>query len=690
MNPAGTSWATRPKPGDHCHASLLLWLALLCLIPAATSCHAQAGAAQELQGEIRALRAKGCESPHARQQLEQLGKRLDTATPYPVRREFILCQLTQKGEALNFDQRLATMQSLRDLASAAGDVDTANLMDIRRIFLTHADDDIDKYLGQLNEVRARIRADAPAEVMEALESSYGNMYFDAGNLETALRHQLAALDWAGKLEIGSIPARLYRLGTIADLYIAMGLPQSALGQIESAFAQAPDVPLDNHIALLLVRANALIRLNRLAEVDQTMAEVDQLGKLEGAPTVTEQTEMMGARRLLAEGKLDQAMPIIEQIGARAAERSDSYYTTKAMMLRGETLSRLGRVDEGLGLMRQATEVFERKGQMVDVLDGLDRQIDGARGQKDYARALDLMGKRQDLWLQLFRDERGRAIAELEAQRSAQQLEQRVELLAKENHLQSQSLRAERLSKMLALVLALFGVGLSIWMVNLFRRARQERDALSDAVRFDALTGAYSRYQFQRSRASNMPVPDSAPLFVLLIDLDHFKSINDQFGHDAGDTVLKTVVERLHGALGGNDELYRWGGEEFLLILHGRDGGTLEHDLRRLLKIVEVEPVVWHGQPIPVSISGGLVQQPLASDWNGPLVDSIRWADAGLYLAKSNGRKRIEHVSLTEVGRGALRGKRPIDLPQLLDWQRHEFVQVQTIQLEAVDQGQGFG
>jgi len=663
---------------------------LLCLIPAATSCHAQAGAAQELQGEIRALRAKGCESPHARQQLEQLGKRLDTATPYPVRREFILCQLTQKGEALTFDQRLATMQSLRDLASAAADVDTANLMDIRHIFLTHADDDIDKYLDQLNEVRARIRADAPAEVMEALESSYGNMYFDAGNLETALRHQLAALDWAGKLEIGSIPARLYRLGTIADLYIAMGLPQSALRQIESAFAQAPDVPLDNHIALLLVRANALIRLNRLAEVDQTMAEVDQLGKLEGAPTVTEQTEMMGARRLLAEGKLDQAMPIIEQIGARAAERSDSYYTTKAMMLRGETLSRLGRVDEGLGLMRQATEVFERKGQMVDVLDGLDRQIDGARGQKDYARALDLMGKRQDLWLQLFRDERGRAIAELEAQRSAQQLEQRVELLAKENHLQSQSLRAERLSKMLALVLALFGVGLSIWMVNLFRRARQERDALSDAVRFDALTGAYSRYQFQRSRASNMPVPDSAPLFVLLIDLDHFKSINDQFGHDAGDTVLKTVVERLHGALGGNDELYRWGGEEFLLILHGRDGGTLEHDLRRLLKIVEVEPVVWHGQPIPVSISGGLVQQPLASDWNGPLVDSIRWADAGLYLAKSNGRKRIEHVSLTEVGRGALRGKRPIDLPQLLDWQRHEFVQVQTIQLEAVDQGQGFG
>ncbi len=663
---------------------------MLCLIPAATSCHAQAGAAQELQGEIRALRAKGCESPHARQQLEQLGKRLDTATPYPVRREFILCQLTQKGEALTFDQRLATMQSLRDLASAAADVDTANLMDIRHIFLTHADDDIDKYLDQLNEVRARIRADAPAEVMEALESSYGNMYFDAGNLETALRHQLAALDWAGKLEIGSIPARLYRLGTIADLYIAMGLPQSALRQIESAFAQAPDVPLDNHIALLLVRANALIRLNRLAEVDQTMAEVDQLGKLEGAPTVTEQTEMMGARRLLAEGKLDQAMPIIEQIGARAAERSDSYYTTKAMMLRGETLSRLGRVDEGLGLMRQATEVFERKGQMVDVLDGLDRQIDGARGQKDYARALDLMGKRQDLWLQLFRDERGRAIAELEAQRSAQQLEQRVELLAKENHLQSQSLRAERLSKMLALVLALFGVGLSIWMVNLFRRARQERDALSDAVRFDALTGAYSRYQFQRSRASNMPVPDSAPLFVLLIDLDHFKSINDQFGHDAGDTVLKTVVERLHGALGGNDELYRWGGEEFLLILHGRDGGTLEHDLRRLLKIVEVEPVVWHGQPIPVSISGGLVQQPLASDWNGPLVDSIRWADAGLYLAKSNGRKRIEHVSLTEVGRGALRGKRPIDLPQLLDWQRHEFVQVQTIQLEAVDQGQGFG
>ncbi|HET9032332.1 MAG TPA: hypothetical protein VFN25_05430 [Dokdonella sp.] len=67
------------------------------------------------------------------------------------------------------------MQSLRELADANRDDDTARLMEIESIFMNHADDQIGKFPGQLNKVRARIRSDASAEVMEALERSYGNM-----------------------------------------------------------------------------------------------------------------------------------------------------------------------------------------------------------------------------------------------------------------------------------------------------------------------------------------------------------------------------------------------------------------------------------------------------------------------------------------------------------------------------------
>lgn len=108
------------------------------------------------------------------------------------------------------------MQSLRTLAAANRDADTVHLMDIDRIYLSHADNDIDTFIAQLNDMSARITPGASADVMEALERSYGNMYFDAGNFDTALRHELAALDWAERLPTGRQQARLYRLGTLAE------------------------------------------------------------------------------------------------------------------------------------------------------------------------------------------------------------------------------------------------------------------------------------------------------------------------------------------------------------------------------------------------------------------------------------------------------------------------------------------
>ena len=112
-------------------------------------------------------------------------------------------------------------------AQAAGDADTVNLMDIQRIYMTHEDAAIDTSLEALHAVRARVTDAAPVEVREALERAYGNMYFDAGNFDSALRHQLAALALVAAAP-DPASARLYRLGTIAELYNAMGLPQDAL------------------------------------------------------------------------------------------------------------------------------------------------------------------------------------------------------------------------------------------------------------------------------------------------------------------------------------------------------------------------------------------------------------------------------------------------------------------------------
>lgn len=634
--------------------------------------------------QLQELRTGGDTSPEAAQKLADFEKTIPGNAPYAVRRELAMTQMFVLQDGLGFDENLKHVEALRKLAEANGDADTVSLMDIRRIYMSHADDDIGKFIDQLNEVREQIRSDASPEVMEALEVSYGNMYFDAGNFDTALRHELAALDWADKLPVGSERARLFRLATIADLYNAMELPEQALEYLDKALTRsAAAIPVQNRISLLATRAIALMKSGRLAEAEIALGQAENLAQVDQSMFTKLRLGTLQAEMLLAEAKPTTAIKTIDRIEALASGSGNFYFLARCWLLRGQAQMLLNQVDAGSALMDKAIEYFQGKGQMIDVLGGLDRQISMLREQKKYEHAVRLMDRRQQLWSQLFRNERGRAIAEVEAHRASQALEHQIETLSTENRIQEQSLRAERLGKMLALVLALGAIGVSVLLFRAIRRARKERDRLSDVVRLDVLTGASSRYQFQRQHAqeprAGQPMVKQCDL--LLLDIDHFKAINDQHGHEAGDAVLKAMVERIRRVMLKDDEIYRWGGEEFLVILTHRNEESQLRDVQRLLAEIESKPVPWHGQTIPIKVSGGWVDYPLSEGWLAPVVDAIRWADAALYHAKNSGRRRIEKVGLTDEGRLKLVNRRPVDMPQLLDWQRRGYVNLHTVQSE---------
>ena len=653
-------------------------------IIASRASSAQATRVDEVIQQLQDLRAAGDTSPEAAQKLAHIETGIHADAPYPLRRELAKTQLFVLQDSLSTDETLKSIESLRKLAEANGDADTVSLMDIRRIYMKHADDDIGKFIGQLNEVRAQIRSDASPEVMEALELSYGNMYFDAGNFDTALRHQLAALDWADKLLLGRERARLFRLGTIADLYNAMDLPEQALAYLDQALTQpAVSIPLQNRISLLATRVVALMKMNRLADAATTFSQVEELARADDSTFTKLRIGTLRAEMLLAKRQPENAIETIDHTERLAGESESPYYLARSWLLRGQAQMQLDKVDSGIAQMDKAIDYFQSKGQMVDVLGGLDREISVLREKKQFDHVIRLMDRRQQLWSQLFQNELGRAIAEVEAGHTAQSLEQQIKTLSTENRIQEQRLRAERLGKMLALVLALFAISVSVFLVRAIQRARKERDRLSVAVRLDALTGASSRYQFQRQHAQT-PKSKRSPTTdcdLLMLDIDHFKAINDQHGHEAGDAVLKAVVERIRRVLTQGEELYRWGGEEFLVIFKRHDEVSLRRNVLRLLTEIENTPVPWHGQTISITISGGWVHYPLDSGWKAPLADAIRWADAALYHAKNSGRRRIEKVELTDSGRLKLVDRRPIDMPQLLDWQRRGYVNLRTVHSE---------
>jgi diguanylate cyclase (GGDEF)-like protein len=134
--------------------------------------------------------------------------------------------------------------------------------------------------------------------------------------------------------------------------------------------------------------------------------------------------------------------------------------------------------------------------------------------------------------------------------------------------------------------------------------------------------------------------------VILADLDHFKSVNDTFGHGAGDTVLRETAQRLVEGVRAYDAVGRYGGEEFLIVLPGCDSASLRQRAENILERFRAKPFGAPELSIPVRVSLGAA---CSSSWKAPTLESfVRGADRALYRAKHNGRDRVELAEVSET------------------------------------------
>ncbi|GAB4538814.1 MAG: hypothetical protein Fur002_02920 [Anaerolineales bacterium] len=156
---------------------------------------------------------------------------------------------------------------------------------------------------------------------------------------------------------------------------------------------------------------------------------------------------------------------------------------------------------------------------------------------------------------------------------------------------------------------------------------------------DPLTGAYNRrgmlqmgeFELARARRANRP------LSVLMFDIDHFKRVNDRYGHLAGDQVLRGLAEVCRQRSRSIDVLCRYGGEEFVILLPGTPLEAAKNFAERLRQNVERAPLATDEGPLRVTISLGVAQ---LKD-NNDLKTLIEYADRALYAAKRGGRNRVE-------------------------------------------------
>ena len=156
---------------------------------------------------------------------------------------------------------------------------------------------------------------------------------------------------------------------------------------------------------------------------------------------------------------------------------------------------------------------------------------------------------------------------------------------------------------------------------------------------DALTGAKNRTTFDESldREISLAQRYGQGFTMLVIDIDHFKRINDHFGHSSGDEVLKSVAQTLQESIRTTDMLFRYGGEEFVIFLSNSDCAQSCHIADRILDSVRNINIQLNGQCLELSVSIGLACLDV-QDSAKTLFDR---ADAAMYKAKNEGRDQIK-------------------------------------------------
>jgi diguanylate cyclase (GGDEF)-like protein len=305
---------------------------------------------------------------------------------------------------------------------------------------------------------------------------------------------------------------------------------------------------------------------------------------------------------------------------------------------------LGQLMEGRALVREGIAMDARRGLINDVAAGLQDLGNALEAAGDAKGAVEALHESRRLSDQIYRDDQRRAVLELQEKLDAERRERELVLLNAESALKTAELKRQSVQRRLWWLLGgVFALVLGLALLGLQRLRRDNSSLLgrNQQLRLqserDALTGLANRRQI-KPYLQMTAAEHGFSGAVLMIDVDHFKRINDVFGHAVGDKALQEIARRLRTFCREADLAVRMGGEEFLLLIDQIGDDAVPKLVARLLRRL-AEPYDIDAHTLALSASIGFARSPLQGAGDLSIDVLLKWVDGALYLAKSEGRQR---------------------------------------------------
>jgi diguanylate cyclase (GGDEF)-like protein len=493
-------------------------------------------------------------------------------------------------------------------------------------------------------------SDAYLEYWAAM--SVGVTARNRGQLEESLRALQEALSLAEQQQNAyRRAAALYQLST---LYVMLKQPQSALDASLEAYRLAEAAgSTPEMVKARMAESSARDVLGDPARELEAMEEALALAR-KSRSKVGEGLALINLADIRLRRKdFADALDLSRQSLALGIEYNDaaSIATSKANI--GFALFGLGKPAEGRRYADEALAEYERTGATAEIASLLGEYGQYLEKAGDYRSALAFFHREHKLHEEMEAAEHQRAVIELQEKYESDKKRREIELLNRQNELNSAELENQQLREriwwlfaaVVAIALLVIGVYYQRLRVNNGLLAQKNRELSARSSR-DPLTALYNRRYFQElmrdapvQTERRVRTQAGSPVHaLLLIDIDLFKQTNDRFGHAAGDAVLIAIARRLRETLRETDIIVRWGGEEFLVFVPSTAADKLDDIAARIMRAIALEPIPFKSHRIQVTASIGYAPMPLPpEDIHLPWERAVGLVDMALYMAKLHGR-----------------------------------------------------